>query len=116
MHSTGTLGPLQAPFALRLHRLGDTEAHVFTPDVHREYSEDGLYDDLMAAKGHVYQAVRRVEEVEFTPAGVPVMTPEHLKSIWLFARVPDEELAEVCRLFVASNYAEGEVIDRKSVV
>lgn len=36
------LGPLQAPFALRLHRLGDTEAHVFTPDVHREYSEDGL--------------------------------------------------------------------------
>lgn len=36
------LGPLQAPFALRLHRLGDTEAHVFTPDIHREYSENGL--------------------------------------------------------------------------
>ncbi|GHF36076.1 hypothetical protein HNQ07_001378 [Deinococcus metalli] len=36
------LGPLQAPFALRLHRCGDPEAHVFTPDVHREYAEDGL--------------------------------------------------------------------------
>lgn len=36
------LGPLQAPFALRLQRLGDADAHVFTPDVHRDYLEDGV--------------------------------------------------------------------------
>ncbi|PNY79772.1 AAA family ATPase [Deinococcus koreensis] len=36
------LGPLRAPFALRLHRLGDPEAHVFAPELHRDYLEDGL--------------------------------------------------------------------------
>jgi len=36
------LGPLLAPFALRVRRVGDLEAHVFTPDVHREYTEDGV--------------------------------------------------------------------------
>ena len=74
--------------------------------------ESGLFDDLMAKRGHVYKQVRMSEGLEPDANGGHSMKPEHLRRLWIFHYLDAENAEEVSKLFTAHHYAAKEMLFR----
>ena len=75
--------------------------------------ECGTKDQLVAKKGHYYRRMVQQSGISVDQRGRATITPERLRTIWLFSTAPSLGLQDLAKTFSSEKYSRGEEVTKK---